>query len=503
LASGRAEGVRSSDNLTRGIHRLTWMLLILGSVGVLLSSVYRAATVPFTIDESLSFASFTWDPSWRVKANNHLLNTALMHGSSILLGNSEISLRLPNLLAHGAYLLCALALIKRFRHPVLQLTGFAVLNLNLFLLDFFSLARGYGLALGFQLLSLYLLVRGYEEKPHGDWVKYLASSLAAALLSVLSNFSFLNYYLPLLLVCVWLLLSDISFRRFSRSHVALTLGVGFANAAVLAFILLKIVRLRHIGQLYIGGQVSFMSDTVESLVRCSLYSNSYSQAATKLIAIILTVSFFLLLLLGLRELFVLHKNSVSGVLLFILASATALPILQHRLLHTVYPIERAALYYIPLYGLVLLLALHSLVRSSSHGWQRTVGVTLSVAIAVTLGWHFYRGFNPGASYTWAHDSHNSEVLAIIKRDHEQNSPGRAVNLRTSGLMIPSLTFYRITRHYTWLLPMNRAPITRSKTDYIYAFQSELDSLPIDRDTRLASYPDIQTVLLRVNHLDPP
>jgi len=48
-------------------------------------------------------------PKWGNTANNHLLNTALMQLCSTLFGNSELSLRLPNVLAHAVYLACSLA----------------------------------------------------------------------------------------------------------------------------------------------------------------------------------------------------------------------------------------------------------------------------------------------------------------------------------------------------------------------------------------------------------
>ncbi len=135
-------------------------LLALCSAGLLLSSIHRAATTPFTIDESLSFAIFTWDPSWGEKANNHWLNTMLMRWCSRLLDDSEISLRLPNVLAHAVYLLSTLGLIGLVRPPALRMAGFVLFALNLFVLDFFSLARGYGLGMAAEAVSLYLLVQG-------------------------------------------------------------------------------------------------------------------------------------------------------------------------------------------------------------------------------------------------------------------------------------------------------------------------------------------------------
>lgn len=486
-------------SLKHYIRCFPWALLLFCSVGLLASSVYRAATFPFTHDESLSFAIFSWEPRWGATANNHLLNTRLMQWCSILFGNSELSLRLPNILAHVIYLVCTLVLLKRFQHPVLQIAGFVMLNLNPFLLDFFFLARGYGLALAFLMLSFYLLVRAFEKKQQRGFEKYLYLSISAGSLAVLSNFAFLNYYLPLLLASAWLLLSDASLHRFSRCRIPAAIVLFSASSIFLAFILFKVFQLDRHGQLYFGGQVGFISDTVNSLVRGSLYSNLYSHATDKAISAILIGLFVVLLLLGLYLFFLRKEVPLFGLFLLMLASAVALPILQHRLFHTLFPIGRAALYYIPLYVVVLLSAFHVLIRLSVRCWKKMVVLTLPAIIAMALSWHFYRSFNTHIIYTWQYDAHNDEILEIINRDRERNFPSRTVNLGNSWVMEPSLNFYRITRNYTWLAPVTRKRISSYYNDYIYAFLSEIEELPRDSGIRLAFYPDTQTVLLRVNH----
>lgn len=486
--------------------RIAWvsdLLLGLFGVGLLLSSIYRAATVPFTIDESLSFAIFTWDPSWGAKANNHLLNTTLMQWCSSLFGNSEISLRLPNVLAHGVYLLCTFGLVTRVRHPGLRVAGFMLFNLNLFLLDFFSLARGYGLALAAEALSLYLLVQSRPGEAQPGAERYVYLSAAAGALTVLSNFSFLNYYLPLLAAGAWILLSDPSLRRVNRNHVPRTLAFLSANGVFLALVLFKILKLRRAGQLYVGGQRGFVTETVQSLVRASLYAHKDVEAITQAISVIVVAVFFVLVLWGAYQLSVARQGAGVGILSSVLGAAVALPMLQHGLLRAVYPIERAALYYLPLYAAALLFALESWSGLSVRRWKEAVMIALSVAIAVPLAWHFARHFNADSFYTWWHDAHNTEVMRIVSQDHGRAFPGRVVKLRVSSILIPSFEFYRVTRHYTWLLPLKREPITRADAQYIYAFEDDLDTLHLGRDTRLASYGDIHTVLLRVEHADEP
>ena len=489
----------ATPRLTRSIRRFTWVLLLFCSVGLLASSVYRAATFPFTHDESLSFAIFNWEPAVGAAANNHLLNTWLMQWCSMLFGNWELSLRLPNVLAHMIYLMCTLVFLKRLQHPVLQIAGFVMLNLNPFLLDFFFLARGYGLALAFLMVSLYLLVRSFEEKRSQGFKTYLYLSVSAGSLAVLANFAFLNYYLPLLLASAWLLLTDVSLRRFSRSCLPAAIALFSASGIFLAVILAKVFKLQRRGRLHFGGHVGFISDTVHSLVRGSLYSISYAHATDQAISALLIGVFVGLLLLGLYLCCWRQEVPLFGLFLLILALAAALPLLQHYLLHTLFPMERAALYYLPLYAVVLLSAFHVLTGLLSHRWTKMVVLVLPAVIATALSWHFYRSFNTQTCYTWGYDAHNDVILEIINRDRERHFPGRTVSLSNSWAMEPSLNFYRITRHYTWLAPVTREPISSDDTDYIYAFASDVEELRRDRHIRLAFYPDTQTVLLRVNH----
>jgi hypothetical protein len=494
-------GAPPPDTNSRACHvrRLTWALLLLCSVGLLALSVYRAATFPFTHDESLSFAIFNHEPKRATTANNHLLNTLLMEWCSTLFGNSELSLRLPNIMAHVIYLACALLLLKRFQYVVLQIAGFVFLNLNPFLLDFFFLARGYGLALAFLMLSLYLLARAYEEKQQESFAKYLFLSVSAGSLAVLANFSFLNYYLPLLLVSAWLLFSDASLRRFSRSHTLAAIALFSASGVFLALILRKTFQLQWRGRFSFGGKVGFINDTVGSLVRSSLCSDFFPDTTDTTIAAVLVGLFGALLLLGLYLFFLRKEVPLFTLFLLILTLAAVLPALQHRLVHTLYPVQRAALYYLPLSAVVLLSALHSLARLSSRRWEKLVVLVLPAAIAAILSLHFYRTFNIYACYTWGHDGHIVEILEIINRDRALHFPGRTVNLSNSWEMEPSLNFYRITRNYTWLAPVTREPIGGADDDYVYAFESQVKEFPIGHHIKLASYPDTQTVLLRVHH----
>jgi hypothetical protein len=485
-------------------RRLVWALLFACSAALLAASVYRAATYSFTGDESLSYAGFNWAPIWTDDANNHLLNTWLMRCCSSLLGDSELSLRLPNLLAHLVYLASVLALLRRFEHAALLLAGFVLFNLNPFLLDFFSLARGYGLASAFTALSLYLLARAFEAKKQGaGFVTLLFLAAASGALAVLANYAFLNFFLPLLLACVWLLLTDASLRRFERGRLPAAAALFAACGGFLAFVLSELFRLRRIGALYAGGHEGFVGDTVKSLARASLYSVPYTHVTEGVVSAFVVGLFAALLLLGLGLFLRRREVTLFAPLLLILASAVALPLAQHRLLGTLLPLDRAALFYLPLYAAVLLSASHLLWRLSSRRWAKTAALALPALLAALMLWHFQRGFNPRSCYLWWFHAHDKEVMTIIERDHGRHFPGRVVRLANSWMMEPSLNFYRHTRNLNWLEPVTRKPPAEAGGHYVYAFEGDVKGFAENSHTVLATYPDTQTVLLRANRVPAP
>jgi hypothetical protein len=103
-------------------------------------------------------------------------------------------------LAFAAYLLFAFLILDRFvKTKIIVLCGYLLLSLNPFVLDYFSLCRGYGLSLGFLMASLFFffsyLAKAVGHKP--DAYRHLQFSLTALSLGILANFSLLNVYLGL------------------------------------------------------------------------------------------------------------------------------------------------------------------------------------------------------------------------------------------------------------------------------------------------------------------
>jgi uncharacterized membrane protein len=172
--------------------------------------VARAANVPFTYDESYSYFHFVGAPlrtvlffRGDVTENNHSLNSLLMTLSAHVAGNSELALRLPNVVAFVGYAAAVLYLVRRLQHTASGILGAVLLLMNPFVLEIFSLARGYGLALCFVLGSMAALAAAMDPGS-GERLALRRLTLATALAcaSAVGNLAFLDYVLPFTFVAL-------------------------------------------------------------------------------------------------------------------------------------------------------------------------------------------------------------------------------------------------------------------------------------------------------------
>ncbi|MBI4926251.1 MAG: hypothetical protein HY835_00690, partial [Anaerolineae bacterium] len=433
----------AAPSSTTPFSRLVWTLLMLGSAALLVCSVYRAATYPFTHDESLSYAGFTWAPYWQLEANNHPLNTFLMQVCAHTLGSSELSLRLPNLLAHALYLGCSLVLLRRFRHPALQVAGFVLLNLNPYQLDFFALARGYGLAIGFELLAITLLVQAHDARQRRQaFAPFLFLAALAGALAVLAIYSFVNFFLPMLLVSAWLLLSDETGRRFHPNLAVTNLFLMLTGVFVL-WVGVQLVVLQQNHMLYFGGQ-DFFQDTLGSLVLTGLYVVDDTSPLVPAITTGMIALVMLGLFLSMRDLLVKKQWSFFTTCAVMLAGAAGLPLLQARWLGALYPVSRAALYYLPLILLLMILVMDALLQIRHPVTAARFLPVIPVLAAGLVLWSFARSYDPHTLRDWGSEAHNRRILALIDQDRQADCPNCVIKLASSWLMEPSLNFYRTT-----------------------------------------------------------
>ncbi len=143
-------------------------IVLLATVFVLL--LYKALKLPVTNDEVPAAINYIHHTPWQImmfvdhEPNNHILNTLLVKLSVSLFGNKQLILRLPTLLSFLVYGIG----IFRINKQILKIDSIFFLPAALFfvsnpyLLDYFGLSRGYGLACALTTLSVSFLITGFS-----------------------------------------------------------------------------------------------------------------------------------------------------------------------------------------------------------------------------------------------------------------------------------------------------------------------------------------------------
>ena len=457
--------------------RISWMAAAAG-LALVGSTVYvaaRAASVGFTYDEAYTYFRFVGAPlstlvsfGGNADANNHTLNSLLMTLTSRAFGNSELALRLPNVLAFVGYGAAVLALMRRLRHSTSKVLGSVLLLLNPFLLEIFSLARGYGLALGFVVGSIAALAAAVDPGS-GDVLarRRLAQAIALAAGAVFSNLACLNYFLPFAAVVVALGLR--LWRREKaggespgRRRAALVRAL--ANPAVWTgvvglFAHTAITRLRAIEGLYYGGQTGFWSDTVVSLIRCGLYAEPYSAALTPVVAVLVGI------VLARGAVLVLRRSTgeppgtlpLLRALAFLLVMGSAASVVEHAIFGTPYLINRTAAWMLPCFLLVLVLEVEIGLGSGARFLRLSSAAGGWVLIAAGLA-HGVSSANTRYAILQYHDADTKEMLRDLQHVGSRSAgTGRGLILLASWELAPSLEYYRVTRPLKWLEAVTSAP----------------------------------------------
>jgi hypothetical protein len=415
---------------------------------VLCYIIARAFLCGVTYDEAWTLSGFVpysytailnYEPC---DANNHLLNTLSIKFLFSVFPDSLFVARIPNILGGLLYLLFSAAISRRYAAPV-SAVAFTLLALNPFALEFFSLARGYGMALGLLSASLFYGLLFMERQR----LLHLFLSILFLSFSVSAAFSYIHLYLAGQLFYFYTLLKADKKIRFTGLLIQTVLFIGLT-----LLLYTPIQKLRANDNLYYGGSTGLFEDTLLSL---TTYFVGTPPAGSES-RIGLTLFLFLLFALGLP---LIRKNQMTASLRFAL-SLLLLSLLsitsQFYLLGTLYVTDRTALFLYPLF--MLLLA--ELVQGLHPGPLRTsvlTGLLFCVFLNFFLSVNFYK------TKTWSFDAQSENVLRYIASAEKNTS----VNLQCSWPMTKSIAYYQ--SHFFPSIQSVYKPLAQAVNDGDYYF----------------------------------
>ncbi|OGV67163.1 MAG: hypothetical protein A2283_06040 [Lentisphaerae bacterium RIFOXYA12_FULL_48_11] len=447
------------------------------SVCLLIYTSLRAYRLPFVHDEGVTYLLFILPGVSSImdcySANNHFLNTILMYCSSKIFGSSEFALRLPNLFAHVLFMLTSFFFLRRrLSNPYFLVLSFVVLNVNPFVLDFFSLARGYGIAMALMLLCVHLLLCGTRMGVEGKG--YILAAFWCAGLSAFANLSFLNFFGGivggyLIVVLMNHLRSGNSGNIWSGLTKTAAESYYLGKHVVLMLLVLVPIGLNFYREktLYYGGRSGLWSDTIISLISVSGYECNYLPVYLMVIKISVASVLAILVCVVVWQLKKNMSEDFADIFLVSMAiSVTAsLVIFQHFVFGTPYPLDRTALHFLILFE-VLCVLLFAYFWASVRKVVRVTALILLVVCAAGSCFHAMRVANLGHSLIWKYTADVEQVLEDIEADVKARGISGKIRLGISWMFEPSLNYYYAVKRPFWLPIVTREGI-KGEYDYYY------------------------------------
>ena len=449
---------------SRWVARLAVVFL----VSLFAVNVYRALTQAVVCDEAFSYRLFlsrkprilftTFD------ANYHVLHTWLTYASVKALGISAITLRIPSLAACILYFAAVYRISRRwFGTTPLLLLSVTLLTINPFVLDFMSVARGYGMALAFFSWAMSEALCASVEEPR---VLLRIGILLA--LSVACNLTFVYpaSALAVLIAGTVLCSRNSSLPLLERAKKILYRMAAPGLAVALVILVLPLSHIRP-NTFYVGTDNLF--EMTASLLMASLryhdcdfianrgcyYPVLYPWGYRVAQALFFTCFSAAAVLFwrrcraapGLESDSVRDAGLISAGTLFLTAGFN---IATHHLFGQVYPVTRMGLYFLFLVPLCFLAAcrwlwsLRSPARAAAWLWTAAL-VVLAVALASEFDVRYYA--------EWRYDAGSRDMINLVRKMHGGGS--RPVRLAASFPLDMALDYYRQVLGIEWLKPIGR------------------------------------------------
>jgi hypothetical protein len=381
-----------------------WLLqlrnpLVLLAIFALIWAVIRACVQAVVIDEAETFDVFAGRPSpshWEPASNNHVLSSLLIRLSTLMLGPSHVSLRLPALFGTLLYICAAYWLAQALSGETrVRIPAFVCLVYNPLVSDFFTVGRGYSLALAGLLASVALSLWAEKRRLAGESFPLERSiAISSALLGVSfsANFSFAFVdFAALGLLSIWAFwIAPQKVRALAAAILPMLAVTGFFCSWTLWH--------WPAGQLWDGA--TSLTETFLSLVRASTYQlNPYIvnpllypwlqwfqvHALVPVVGIALVVQLVFCLIAARRgDMQVRWLWMVAGAAVIPLVISLVVHSAAHQFFGLLLPRGRTAIYYVPQ---VTLLIAAMVAMPASSLWARRSRVFALGTLWVLAGFY--------------------------------------------------------------------------------------------------------------------
>lgn len=466
-----------------------------------LYTIIRAAILSVTHDEALIYLltkSRTLSDIffYKILSQDHMLNTLLMRVFSDVLNPSGFYLRIPNLIGHLLFMGYSYLILKKTINPNILLAGFIILNLNPYMLDFFSIARGYGLSAGLMMASIYYVLKYAQSSK----LKDLIFSYLFGALSVLTVVTLLYYFSALvgwtiIYAVVKFFKSDFNDKSFFLRQATVILIAGIS--LLLLYLLLNEPIQRFTGKSFVQQQyeTDFFSRTIRTMVDSAGY-HRFSNFGTSLISNLIGFSFLLATILHIYRFIKKGFQNITSpdfILYFFGISIAVISTILHYWFGIRFLDNRFTVFIMPLALLTPIYLLNDLVSLNKSGRKWSLSLCYMFAVVFFLNTITVANFTHYID--WKYDSCTKEMVKEIKALHQRQHKEK-ISLGISWVFEPAINYYRDIFEMDWVNKVTRIGIENQAYDYYYIKMEDMQSSIFNDCLILKKYPVSQTVLLR-------
>jgi hypothetical protein len=262
---------------------------------------------------------------------------------------------------------------------------------------------------------------------------------------------------------------------------------------LIIFVLPIAFGLRAAGALYFGGDTSFWTDTLGTIVDRWFYEVGYNYWFQRL-----AKAFIICTLLGAISFIIFrflkkqltYKYSFLISMVWICLFCVMSTIAQHYLLNTLYLIDRTALFFTVLFAVILVFFIQELMM------EKPKAAFISYIAAAFVTAHMVLSFNMIYVLEWKWDANTKQMLADLDELKQVPPEKQSISINIPLLFEAGVNFYRRINHLTWLNGAVRSKKRIVSDDYYYLSPKELASLHPDSIEILKTYPVTNNVLVR-------
>ncbi len=376
--------------------------------------------------------------------NSHLLNSLFIWIEIKLFGLDQTAVRLHSAFSYLVFSWAVYRLSLQFKEGYLRYLFVVLITLHPYLIEYFSLARGYAMSFACMMMSLYFLYE-YLLIEDTSTKKKLYWAVCWAGLAVLSSYVLLTFYIAVLLLYAIHSFFMNRTEGFLKSIVLKCKEEVFfwtVNAVFLIAVMAIVLRINPTSLAAFWPGNSFWSDTIYSIVEMFFIgTNVFTKWIFSFLVLLLSGACVVSLVRFVRS----RKYESSSLFALLFLAMYGLFVIQYYFFAINYVSYRGAIY---LYPFICIVVFFWVAKDTTLPGLLRKPV---LVVLVLLGFFVVGNFINTFSLSRGIDTAPKAAFEKALQDLDQLTPeGKTVSLGVSRAFPATMEYYRLRYGFDWI-----------------------------------------------------